>query len=729
MLLFGIFEGERVTLDVSPGMTVAEFKKILQEKLNISDDLCKFDKTVISLTYARAELRDTWVLSDLGIVHGTTIRIQLKEEENPVLYIQCSHTNETLTIFDNLNVGSMPVKDLRSLVSKRTGLPVGIFRLCTSNGTEMFDCHLLEYYGIEAGSKLHLENWDGLNEFINLASRGFTPQVISQISLDDIHGRYLLKVALYIAAHFGNVDLARSLLKLGGRSDEPIKDPPQRQWCGSLTHIDSLKAPVHVATEMGNLGVLRLFVNHDITCLMAKDGRGLMPMNIALRQHIKNCAPYLLTKQWTKINLTKNVAVSVKTYDGIKRWWERAKETAYIKYGLSKSSIKKRNIDFGPLVSYGVLVDGFSKSSMNGKPKVQLVKEEKDKRKAKENVIPTIDENEEDPEMYFKNININLPLTDRSTIFADRKNVQNIPKSDRPKHYSPTTQTKQAWKAKPDGRGTPGRSSRSTTPDASKKDSESSPERDHGFKLPPILERSRRRLVSQSQPALNLSPKGSIKLGKGGGSRLTKNNKNAFLRTSKPNKTLTQSLPNVNVLPPDKPASMPALSIASTDRSEMGKSLTDTPGASMSSITEEAQSSDDLPNISKARKKRRGKIPSSVLLSKAQASDSTIPLPLINNESNSRPFFYLNGLREDDVIEPTVDLLTKYKGGSPRERAIRSLVVASNFKEKPWLTQVRMALSLSTTSMKRDVKRIKSSTKDVSVQCALKPTHPVSSIV
>ncbi|ESO91620.1 hypothetical protein LOTGIDRAFT_122017 [Lottia gigantea] len=563
MLLFGIFENERVTLEVSPGMRVKDFKKVIQEKLNISDDLCKFDKTVISLTYARAELQDMWVLSDLGIVPGTTIRIQLKEEDNPVLYIKCSHNNETLTIFDDLNIGSMSVKDLKSMVSKRTGLPVGVFRLCTDTGRELFDCHTLDIYSIEAGRTLRLENWDGLNEFFNLASRGFTKQVIEQINTDDLHGRYLLRVALHIASHFGNVDLARSLLKMGGRADEPVGDPPQRQWCKGLSHIDSLKAPIHVATEMGQLGVLRLFVNTDITHLMAADGNGLLPMNIALRQKVHNCAQYLLSKQWTKVNFTKTVYISIKLYSALKKWCELGREKAYMKYGVTKSSLKKRNFDFGPLVSHGVLVDGFSKSAMNGKPKSQVSREEREKRKAKQNLALILDENAEDAEQYFKTVAVTDRPTDRSLV---------------------------------------------------------------------------------------------------------------------------------------------------TDRN----------------IAEEPEQpeSDDVTDEPKRSRYQRGK--KSKMAAKSHASDAPIPLPLISNEQTSRPFFYLNGLREDDVIEPTIELLTKYKGGSQRERAIQSLVIANSFKEKPWLSQIRMALSLSTTALKRDVKRRKSGKKDTSVQCSLTPVHQIS---
>ena len=38
-------------------------------------------------------------------------------------------------------------------------------------------------------------------------------------------------------------------------------------------HIDRLRCPVHVAAEMGQIGVLRAFVHHDISNVLAQDGK------------------------------------------------------------------------------------------------------------------------------------------------------------------------------------------------------------------------------------------------------------------------------------------------------------------------------------------------------------------------------------------------------------------------------------------------------------------------
>ena len=90
-------------------------------------------------------------------------------------------------MFDTLVIGHMHMEELRSLASRKTGLPVGIFRLVTKDGTEMYDGHRLEDYGIDVGHTVWLENLDGWNEFLNLAIMGFTPQVCPKNFLSLTH--------------------------------------------------------------------------------------------------------------------------------------------------------------------------------------------------------------------------------------------------------------------------------------------------------------------------------------------------------------------------------------------------------------------------------------------------------------------------------------------------------------------------------------------------------------
>lgn len=205
MLVFGLFEGDRVSLDVPIGSTVGEVKKMFQTKLNIYiDEMNRKDTKVLVLHYSGSDLEESWCFTDLGIPAGATIKVLLKEEILPALYIYTTYNQETIDIVDkHLNVLSMAVEDLRTIAGNRSGLPVSIFRLVTEDGREMYDGHVLYDYGIDSGATIRLENWDGWNEFINLCIMGFTPQVLAQISTDEVIGRFQQKVALFIAAHYG----------------------------------------------------------------------------------------------------------------------------------------------------------------------------------------------------------------------------------------------------------------------------------------------------------------------------------------------------------------------------------------------------------------------------------------------------------------------------------------------------------------------------------------------
>ena len=65
-----------------------------------------------------------------------------------------------------------------------------------------------------------------------------------------------------MAAHHGHTELASTLMKQGVRPEEPIGEHPTRQWCSPHSHVEILRAPVHEATESGQLNVLRSEAPH-----------------------------------------------------------------------------------------------------------------------------------------------------------------------------------------------------------------------------------------------------------------------------------------------------------------------------------------------------------------------------------------------------------------------------------------------------------------------------------
>ena len=761
MLVFGLFEGDRVSLDVPLGSTVGEVKKMFQTKLNIYiDEMNRKDTKVLVLHYSGADLEESWCFTDLGIPAGATIKVLLKEEIKPALYIFTTYNQETIDIVDkNLNLLTMSVEDLRTIAGNRSGLPVSIFRLVTEEGKEMYDGHVLYDYGIDNGATIRLENWDGWNEFINLCIMGFTPQVLAQLSTDEVIGRFQQKVALFIAAHYGCADLARVLIKQGVRADEPIGVHPHKLWCTSQAHIETKKAPIHEATEQGQLNVLRLIVNHDITSVMARDGHDLCALNIALRRSKKPCASFLLTRQWTKVPIGKLGSVSVQTLRTIRLWCEAAKDRAYSKFGPGKSSLKKMKFSGGPLVSHGEpVVDGFTKSPMTGKPRVDT--KEKDKKKALETFYEVYGLKKEDPEIYFRNMGAlenfkSLKLkrntkwgnvfdkTDMTASFTrgllghpelsesessekEVKAVPRVPKASALKQETmvsentldtsvtmgkllrggtqttnPDSTVTNNVVSLPNIRGASTiKSGNGQEEDIKMKKNAAKPAfsskglrklksdlQDHEgpiaeedpianlpsedrlkqvTKLPPIVLNRNRKI---SEKSIDESDKESYSEQR----ERTKDSKQKFFQTPK----MHTSLPNLNSL-------------------EKTKSSVDEPPPSPTE-THKTFKSDK-----KSRKRRR--ITSAALISQAKAAEGAVPLPMISQENQTRPFFYHNGQREEDVVVPIMDLVTKHQGSSSRDRAIKSLTIANSFKEKPWLTQVRMALSLTSQSIKRPLK-------------------------
>ena len=131
---------------------------------------------------------------DLGITPGETVKAGQKEEIKPVLYVYCIYNEETVPILEQLVVVTTLVKDIRTIVAKKTGLPVSVFRLVTQDGSEMFDDHDMLYYKVSHGDTLRLETWDGWNDFLNLASLGFTSHVMKQLSENEYVARFQMKV-------------------------------------------------------------------------------------------------------------------------------------------------------------------------------------------------------------------------------------------------------------------------------------------------------------------------------------------------------------------------------------------------------------------------------------------------------------------------------------------------------------------------------------------------------
>ena len=68
-------------------------------------------------------------MSDVGVTHGSTVRIVQREAVKPLLYIQCAYNDETVPVIEKFHVPNLTVEELRAIVTRKTGIPIGVFRL------------------------------------------------------------------------------------------------------------------------------------------------------------------------------------------------------------------------------------------------------------------------------------------------------------------------------------------------------------------------------------------------------------------------------------------------------------------------------------------------------------------------------------------------------------------------------------------------------------------------
>ncbi|PAA49504.1 hypothetical protein BOX15_Mlig021153g3, partial [Macrostomum lignano] len=592
MRLFICHENGRNTMDVPEGKTVGAIKQIIKDRFKIRVDQVQlgdinFERNTLVLAYAGGELDDRWVLSDMGIKPGSTLRAYVKEETDPVLYLRLCYNEEMVPILDRLNLTGFPVSALRSMASRRSGLPVGIFRLATSQGVEMFDCHSLDEYSVKPGDTVRVETWDGWIDLLRLSALGFTSHLLEKISpTDEVLAKFQMKVALYMAAHFGQVELSTTLTRQHGvRADEAVGPHPLKQWCTAERHPDLKKTPIHEAVEMGQLSVLRGFVHHNVCSIMVRDGAGLQPLNLALRQKQKSCASFLLTKQWSRIGYGSGT-VPLAIFARMKNWSEKAKDRVTVLYGQEKSSLKKKPIKGYPLVGQGVYVDGFSQQQLNSSNKPPANKQETEVTRAIDRYYSAMYRT--DPEDHFKKVT----------------KLMKTPKQ------------KSKW-AKMAGAGGNRGDQDAAAPMA--------------------------RIDSAS--------------------------------TTPPQTQQQQQAPGGVKLPPLQQSSGSAVYI------ETGKQAA------------KKQPQKQLQQKSQATT-------SSLQLTKAKGNDGAIPLPLHSVEDTPRPFLHLRKGQTNEV-QQVLDLYYRQRGVPAREYAIQCLSAAQSFKDKPWLHQVRLAMSFTETGVRK----------------------------
>ena len=156
----------------------------------------------------------------------------MRAEQVPDYYVHVKFQKETINLCNtNLDSdGEATVFELRIFLSNMLGLPLSIFRLKTSNADksvkniDLYDGLTLKHYGIQKKTTFLLETWKGWDTFLHYCIKGFTKQCVKAMSSDEYIRQYQMKCALYIAAHYGNFELASTLIVTHGvRADRPGK--------------------------------------------------------------------------------------------------------------------------------------------------------------------------------------------------------------------------------------------------------------------------------------------------------------------------------------------------------------------------------------------------------------------------------------------------------------------------------------------------------------------------
>ncbi|XP_068460236.1 protein ANKUB1-like [Clinocottus analis] len=357
MRVFVCVEGFCEPVDVPADQTVGAMRQMVKDNFLVQRSGDQ-QQQYLELSFAGAALQDSWALCDVGITRGSAIRCLMKSERRPAMCVFNGVTGETLAIMRS--EAFMSVARLKSVVSMQSGLPVSTFSLRTAAGVQLYDCNQLQDYAIEEGATLRLDTWGGWGPFLRGCLRGHRATVQSHLSEKKLVMGFQLKVALYIAAALGHLDLAGWLLERGMHAGKPVGVHPYRQWCHQTSHRDTGKCPVHTAAENSQLLVLKLFISRNLLTLACRDPRGRDPLKVAIQHGHSDCVRYLAEKLCSVVSLS-NIPLPMRIYLQIKRWGSLGKKRA------ASNRCQYNSAAFKARVGDTLLVDGFNQTNMYSK--------------------------------------------------------------------------------------------------------------------------------------------------------------------------------------------------------------------------------------------------------------------------------------------------------------------------------------------------------------------------
>ena len=277
-----------------------------------------------------------------------------------------------------MKLGTTKVSDMKALISRKIGLPVSCFRLVTSTGVEMYNHYCMPEYEINIGNTIRVENWDGVNDYLQNCIKGVYEEAFEELkSENDAVSQYFLRLAQYIAAHYGHKNLAIETMKKGIKPSEPVGEHPLRIWNKIDKHSDSFKCPIHEAAEFGQLAIVKEFISSDLAAIFTLDEKGRKPVWLAMKNKHRPCAAALISAEFSKIPY-ENTKISVTIVQQLRKWGQKAREKVAQVFGYEKSSSRQKMINgsINPHVGDELSLKGFQDTQMNSKSKDEKLKDE-----------------------------------------------------------------------------------------------------------------------------------------------------------------------------------------------------------------------------------------------------------------------------------------------------------------------------------------------------------------
>jgi hypothetical protein len=145
--------GERVPVDIRSDKKVSDLLKFVNDYFKLGTSYGGTEKRVTVLSYGGGDLQPEWILSDLNLEVGATLKCYLRVDKLPeyLVYIKCR--KEYYKYYNSkIDISTFTVFQLRVILSQEYGFPLSIFHLktddsITKNNKEMLDHHRIIDYG------------------------------------------------------------------------------------------------------------------------------------------------------------------------------------------------------------------------------------------------------------------------------------------------------------------------------------------------------------------------------------------------------------------------------------------------------------------------------------------------------------------------------------------------------------------------------------------------------